>query len=82
MSPRSISNRPYFLEVIVPKDLIFEVRSLNREFSNNTYLSCFPDIYYNVSVRPVVCIQLLGRYFNACTAIENHNRMRQYNIAL
>ena len=30
------------------------------------YFSCFPDIYYNVSVRPVVCPHLLGRYFNSC----------------
>ena len=33
------------------------------------YLSCFPDIYSNVSVRPVVCPNFLGRYFNACNAI-------------
>ena len=29
------------------------------------YLSCFPDIFYNVSVCPVVSPHLLGRYFNA-----------------
>ena len=34
MSPISTSTRPYFLEVIVPKDLIFEGRSQNRELSN------------------------------------------------
>ena len=30
------------------------------------YLSCFPNIYSNVSVRPVGFTCLLGRYFNAC----------------
>ena len=34
ISPMSTSTWPYFLEVIVPKDLIFEGRSRNREFSN------------------------------------------------
>ena len=46
------------------------------------YLSSFPDIYSNVSVHPVVHTHLLGRYFNACNAIDNHNSMRQYDIAL
>ena len=41
------------------------------------YLSRFPDIYSNVSVRPIVCPHLLGRYLNACNAIDNQNRMRQ-----
>ena len=40
------------------------------------YLSNFPDIYSNVSICPVVRPHLLGRYFNACNAIYNHNRMR------
>ena len=42
------------------------------------YLSRFPDIYSNVSVRPVVRPHLLGRYFNECNAIDNHNRMRPF----
>ena len=42
----------------------------------NPYLSRFPDIYYDVYVRPVVRPQLLVRYFNACNAIDNHSRMR------
>ena len=46
------------------------------------YLSCFPDIYSTVSVRPVVRPHLLGRYFNACNTIDNHNRMRQSDISL
>ena len=46
------------------------------------FLSCLPDIYSNVSVCPVVRPHLLGRYFNACNAIENHNRMRQSYILL
>ena len=46
------------------------------------YLSCFPDIYSNVSVRPIVCPHLIGRYFNSCNAIENHNRMRKSGLSL
>ena len=33
--------------------------------SGDPYLSRFPDIYYNVSVFPVVCPHLIGMYFNA-----------------
>ena len=46
------------------------------------YLSRFPGIYSNVSVRPVVLPHLIGRYFNACNAIYNHNRMRQSDLLL
>ena len=46
------------------------------------YLSRFPDIYSDVSVCPIVIPHLLGRYFNACNAIDNHNRIRHYDIAL
>ena len=46
------------------------------------YLSRFPDIYSNVSVRPVVHPCLLVRYSNACNAIDNHNRMRQSDLSL
>ena len=46
------------------------------------YLSRFPDIYYNVYVRPVVLPHLIGRYFNVCNKIDNHNRMRQSALAL
>ena len=46
------------------------------------YLSHFPDIYSNFSVRTVFRPHLLGRYFNACNAIYNHNRMRQPDISL
>ena len=48
----------------------------------NPYVSCFPDIYSNVSVRPVVFPRLLGRYCNACNSIGNHNIIRQYDIEL
>ena len=44
------------------------------------YLSRFPDIYSNVSVRPVVFPHLLGRYFNACNEIDNRNRMRKSDL--
>ena len=46
------------------------------------YLYCFSDIYYNVSVRPVVRPHFLVRYFNACNAIDYHNMMRHSDIAL
>ena len=46
------------------------------------YLSCFPDIYSNVSVTPVVCPRLLGRHFNEFNAIENHNMMQKSDLAL
>ena len=46
------------------------------------YLSRFHDIYSNVSVHPVVRPHLLGRYFNACNAIYNHNSMRQSDVSL
>ena len=46
------------------------------------YLSCYPEIVSNVSVRPDVCIHLIGRYFNAYNTIDNHNRIRNYDPAL
>ena len=46
------------------------------------YLSRFPDMYCNVSVCPVVRPHFLGRCFNACNEIDNHNRMRQSDLAL
>ena len=46
------------------------------------YLSCYLDIYSNVYVFPIVSPHLLVRYFNACNAIENHNRMPKSDTAL
>ena len=46
------------------------------------YLYHFSGIYSNVYVCPVVHHHLLGRYLNACNAIYNHNRMRQYELAI
>ena len=50
------------------------------------YLSCFPDIYSNVSIFPTyipaVRPHLIGSYFIACNAIDNHNRMSKCDIAL
>ena len=46
------------------------------------YTSCFSDIYSNVSVRPVIRPRFIGRYFNDLNTIDNHNRMRQPNIAI
>ena len=31
---------------------------------------------------PFFCPHLLGRYFNACNSIDNHNRMRQSDLSL
>ena len=45
-------------------------------------LSRFPGIYSNVSVHPVVCPHLLGRYYNACKSIDNHNMMRKSDLSL
>ena len=45
------------------------------------YLSRFHDIYSNVFVCPVVYHYLIGRYINACNALDNHNSMRQSNLA-
>ena len=42
---------------------------------DDPYLSRFPDIYSNVSVCPVIFPHLIGRYFNDCNAIYNHNMM-------
>ena len=46
------------------------------------YLSRYPENYYNVSVLPVVLSHLLGRYYNAYNAIDNHNSMWQSDLAL
>ena len=46
------------------------------------YLSRLPDIFSNVSVRPVVCPHFIGRHFNACNTIYNQNSMRQSGLAL
>ena len=46
------------------------------------YLSCFPEIYSNVSVLSAVSTPLLGRYFNVCNTIYNHNRMSKYDLAI
>ena len=46
------------------------------------YLSIFPDIYSNVSVRPVVHPHLIGRYLNDCNIIYNHSIMRQSDLVI
>ena len=45
--------------------------------SGDPYLSRFPDMYYNVSIRPIDCTNLIGIYLNACNGIDSQNRMRQ-----
>ena len=46
------------------------------------YLSRLPDIYSNVSLRPVACPHFLGRYSNACNAIDNHSILLKSDLAL
>ena len=45
----------------------------------DTYIS-FPRKFYNVYIFTVLCTTIIGRYFNACNEIENHNMMRQYYL--
>ena len=49
---------------------------------SDPYLSCFSEIYSNFSVRPVARPHFLGRYFNACNAIENQNRIWKSYLAV
>ena len=46
------------------------------------YLSRFLGIYSDLDVGPVLSPHLLYRCLNACNAIENQNRMHQYDLAL
>ena len=46
------------------------------------YLFHFLGNYYNIYILPVVRTHVLGWHFNACNAIYNHKRMRQYDLAL
>ena len=48
----------------------------------NPSLFHLSDIYSNVYFGPVVCPQFMVRHFNSYNAIDNHNRMWQYEIAL
>ena len=46
------------------------------------YLSHFHNTFSSVSVQPLFCLPLLGRSFNACNTIYNHNIMWQSDLAL
>ena len=48
----------------------------------DTYLSCFPENYSNVSIHLVFSPHVLDRYFNACNKIYNHSRIRKSELAL
>ena len=50
--------------------------------SGDPCLYRFPDMYYNVSIRPVVCTNFLGRYYNAYNAIDKQNGMPHSDISL
>ena len=51
-------------------------------YLGDTYLSCLPDTYSNVSIFPVVCPSMLGRYFNSFNNKYQQNKMWQYYLAL
>ena len=53
-----------------------------RTKPGNPYLSCFPDIYSNISFRPDVHPILLYMYFNDYNSIYNQNRMQQSGLLL
>ena len=44
-------------------------------------LSRFPDIFSNISVRPIICTHSIGGYLNSCNAIYNQNNMTQSDPA-
>ena len=48
----------------------------------STYLSHFPDTYYNISIIPVFHTCILVRYFNTCNYIERHNKIQNYDLEL
>ena len=50
--------------------------------TGDTHLYCFYENYSNVSICPVFRPNMLGRYLNTYNAIDNHNSMGQYFLAL
>ena len=46
------------------------------------YLSRYPDNYSNISICPVIRPHFIGIYCGVFNAIDNHNRMHQYDLAL
>ena len=57
----------------------------NEGYGSTTRLSLFisfPEKYYNVFIHPFVNPHVLGRYFNVCNAIYNHNIMRKSDLYL
>ena len=89
-TPTGLIDGQHF-HIHVMKDPDYNTRKVLRIFSTegygstepgDTYLSCFPDIYSNFSVIPVVIPHFLGRYFNACNATYNRNSRRQSGIPL
>ena len=65
------------------KDLVF----ISTEVSGSSdlgdpYLSCFLGNHSNVSIYPDVFPCIIGRYFNACNKIYNHNRIFKSDLYL
>ena len=46
------------------------------------YLSGFPEIYFNISINPVVCPNFISRHFNAYNAIGDHNSMHHSDLVI
>ena len=42
----------------------------------------FTDNYSTVLIFPVVCTNVIGRYFNACNTINSQNILRRYELAI
>ena len=51
-------------------------------YPGDPYLYCFLGNYSNVSILHIICTRVLGRYFDACNSIYNHNRMCKSDLAL
>ena len=46
------------------------------------YLSCFPYIFYIVSVRHDFCPRIIVRSYNAYNSIDQHSKMHKYGLTL
>ena len=47
-----------------------------------TYLYCFIGTYYILSIFLVVCPHITRKYFNYSNVIEQHNKIRQYDLVI
>ena len=77
---------PYLYGVIYthhPQLLVFIVtEGYVSTVSENPYLSCYHDHFYNVSIQLIVHPHILGRYSHIYNSIDQHNKMGGYDIVL